>query len=40
VECPITFHQRWGVSKGGNTDNRKALGVGLRMIKGILFSWK
>ncbi len=39
VECPITFHARWGVSKGGNVDNRRALGVGLRMIKGILFSW-
>jgi hypothetical protein len=39
VECPITFHQRIGESKGGNTDNVKALRVGLRMIKGILFSW-
>ena len=39
VECPITFHKRVGVSKGGNVDNRKALGVGMRMIKGILFSW-
>ncbi len=39
VECPITFHKRWGVSKGGNVDNRKALGVGLQMIKGIVFSW-
>lgn len=40
VECPITFHKRLGESKGGNTDNRKALQVGLRMIRGILFSWK
>ncbi len=40
VECPITFHKRVGVSKGGNTDNLRALGVGLRMIKGILVSWK
>ncbi len=40
VECPITFHKRIGVSKGGNTDNLKAARVGLRMIRGILFSWK
>ncbi len=39
VECPITFHKRLGESKGGNTDNIKAFRVGLRMIKGILFSW-
>ena len=39
VECPVTFHKRIGVSKGGNTDNRKALKVGMRMIGGILFSW-
>ncbi len=40
VECPITFHKRLGESKGGNTDNMKALRVGVRMIRGILFSWK
>ena len=40
VECPITFHQRVGVSKGGNTSDVRALKVGLRMIIGILFSWK
>jgi hypothetical protein len=40
VECPITFHQRVGVSKGGNTDNRRALKVGLRMIQGIIFNWR
>ena len=40
VECPITFHKRLGESKGGNTDNMKALRVGMRMIRGILFSWK
>jgi len=40
VECPITFHKRIGVSKGGNTDNLRAFTVGLRMIKGILISWK
>jgi glycosyltransferase involved in cell wall biosynthesis len=40
VECPITFHRRVGVSKGGNTNNARALRVGLSMIAGILFSWK
>jgi glycosyltransferase involved in cell wall biosynthesis len=39
VECPITFHQRVGVSKGGNTSNRRALSVGIRMIVGIVFGW-
>lgn len=39
IECPITFHARVGVSKGGNTDNRRALKVGGRMIRGILFGW-
>jgi hypothetical protein len=40
VECPITFYNRVGVSKGGNTSNSRALKVGLRMIRGILFSWE
>jgi Glycosyl transferase family 2 len=40
VECPITFHDRVGVSKGGNTDNWRALSVGLRMIAGIVFGWR
>jgi Glycosyl transferase family 2 len=40
VECPITFHQRVGVSKGGNIDNARALKVGARMIMGIVFNWK
>jgi glycosyltransferase involved in cell wall biosynthesis len=40
VECPITFHKRVGESKGGNTNNGRALKVGLSMIAGILFSWK
>jgi glycosyltransferase involved in cell wall biosynthesis len=40
VECPITFHPRVGVSKGGNTNNRRALRVGLRMILGIVTSWR
>ncbi|HLJ44378.1 MAG TPA: glycosyltransferase [Bryobacteraceae bacterium] len=40
LECPITFHNRVGVSKGGNVNNRRAVGVGSRMILGILFGWK
>ena len=40
VECPITFHQRVGVSKGGNINNLRGLSVGLRMIWGIVFGWK
>jgi glycosyltransferase involved in cell wall biosynthesis len=40
VECPITFHQRVGVSKGGNVNNRRALAVGMRMIRGLVFGWK
>jgi glycosyltransferase involved in cell wall biosynthesis len=40
VECPITFHPRVGVSKGGNTDNLRALRVGISMIRGLTFGWK
>jgi hypothetical protein len=40
VECPITFHARVGVSKGGNVNNRRALLVGLRMIGGLCFGWR
>jgi hypothetical protein len=40
VECPITFHQRVGISKGGNVDNLRALRVGARMIFGIVFGWR
>jgi hypothetical protein len=40
VECPITFHQRVGVSKGGNTTNLRALKVGLGLIRGLTFGWK
>ena len=40
VECPITFHNRVGVSKGGNVDDVRALKVGCRMILGIIFNWK
>jgi len=40
IECPITFHERVGVSKGGNTNNWRALQVGMRMIGGIVFGWR
>jgi hypothetical protein len=40
VECPITFHPRVGMSKGGNVNNGRALKVGLRMLLGIVWSWK
>jgi hypothetical protein len=39
LECPITFHNRVGVSKGGNASDFRALRVGLRMIKGIVLGW-
>lgn len=39
VECPVTFHPRVGISKGGNVNNLVALKLGLKMIKGILFKW-
>ena len=39
VECPITFHPRVGLSKGGNTHNLRALAVGLRMMRGLTFGW-
>lgn len=40
IECPITFHQRVGVSKGGNINNLRGLQVGLRMMAGVVFGWK
>ena len=40
VEAPITFHPRVGVSKGGNTNNLRALAVGLNMIWGLVMGWK
>jgi hypothetical protein len=40
VECPVTFHSRVGVSKGGNINNLRALKVGLRMLFGIVVSWR
>jgi hypothetical protein len=39
VECPVTFHDRVGTSKGGNVSNARALKVGMRMIRGLLFGW-
>ena len=39
VECPVTFHGRVGLSKGGNSSNFSGLKVGIRMIFGILFGW-
>ncbi len=40
VECPITFHPRVGLSKGGNVNNWRGLTVGSRMIAGLLFGWQ
>jgi len=40
LECPITFHPRVGVSKGGNVNNLRGLQVGLRMILGLLSGWR
>lgn len=39
LECPVTFHNRIGVSKGGNVNNLRAFKVGMRMIAGILTGW-
>jgi hypothetical protein len=39
VECPVTFHQRVGESKGGNKNDFRALWVGIQMIRGIVFGW-
>ncbi|MEO8130918.1 MAG: glycosyltransferase [Bryobacteraceae bacterium] len=40
VECPVTFHPRVGRSKGGNTGDLRAFSVGVKMLTGIIFSWK
>lgn len=40
VECPVTFHNRVGPSKGGNRNNWQAFLVGMRMIRGIVFGWR
>lgn len=40
LECPITFHARIGLSKGGNVNNWRGFTVGARMIYGLLSNWK
>ena len=40
LECPITFHARVGVSKGGNVNNWRGFTVGTRMIFGLLSDWR
>ncbi|MEM8695607.1 MAG: glycosyltransferase family 2 protein [Pseudomonadota bacterium] len=40
LECPITFHPRVGVSKGGNINNWRGFTVGSKMILGLVFGWK
>ena len=37
LECPITFHPRVGVSKGGNINNWRGFTVGAKMIAGLVF---
>jgi hypothetical protein len=39
LECPVTFHNRVGVSKGGNVSDTRAFRVGMAMIRGIVFGW-
>ena len=40
LECPITFHPRVGLSKGGNINNWRGLTVGTKMIAGLVFGWQ
>jgi hypothetical protein len=40
LECPITFHARVGVSKGGNVNNWRGFAVGARMIFGLMTGWR
>ncbi len=40
LECPITFHPRVGVSKGGNINNWRGFTVGAKMIAGLVFGWQ
>lgn len=40
VEAPITFHAREGQSKGGNVSNSRATRVGIKMLVGLLISWR
>jgi glycosyltransferase involved in cell wall biosynthesis len=39
IECPVTFHKRVGISKGGNVSNSVAFKLGARMIRGIYLGW-
>ena len=40
IECPINFHPRVGLSKGGNKSNFHAFKLGATMIFRIIFGWK
>jgi glycosyltransferase involved in cell wall biosynthesis len=40
IECPVTFHKRVGLSKGGNINNLVAFKLGMKMIRGILVNWQ
>ena len=40
LECPVTFHARVGMSKGGNVNNWRGFTVGAKMILGMLSDWK
>jgi glycosyltransferase involved in cell wall biosynthesis len=40
IECPITFHARVGLSKGGNVSNWRSFTLGMKMIYGILVGWR
>lgn len=40
VEAPVTFYAREGESKGGNVSNRRAARVGIKMLAGLLISWR
>lgn len=40
VEAPVTFHAREGESKGGNVSNTRATRVGVKMLIGLLISWR
>jgi glycosyltransferase involved in cell wall biosynthesis len=40
LECPVSFHPRVGMSKGGNVNNRIATRLGLRMLLGIFTDWR
>jgi hypothetical protein len=39
LECPVTFHDRVGTSKGCRATPLRPFQVGLGMIKGIVFAW-